>query len=293
MKGAGLRPGSIEPGNDQSQKTPPIAVSKIVQATGDLPAMPHIATLVVEKLSDPKAMPRDIYYLITKDQGLAARVLKVANSPYYGASRSISSMRDAVLFMGFDAIRSLIMTAVMKGMFSALGLAEKLLWEHSLASASAARQIATALGIENTEEAFLAGLVHDIGKAVLFLRFPDKMSHIMQEVYNTGASFSDLEQTVLGFTHAQVGQLVADKWRFALNIEDAIANHHQPDQATLPGQLAHVVSLANQMCHKVGIGPTRRPDIEPSELASAKVLGMTPEAIEEILQSLPSAVKEG
>ncbi len=265
--------------------------ARIVEVTGDLPPMPHIAAQVMEKLSSPDSTPKEIHQLLTKDQGLAARVLKVANSPYYGASRSISTLRDAVLFMGFDSIRSLIMTAVMKGMFSNVSLSEKLLWEHSVGCGVATRKIVEQVGYERKEEAYLAGLMHDVGKAALFLRSPGVMRDIMQEVYNDGAEFFDVEQRKLGFTHADVGQIIADKWRFSLDIEDAIANHHQPDQARSAYDLTQIVSLANSICHKLEIGPTRKPDLELDQLPSAKALGISGASISKILEVVSEAIQ--
>lgn len=265
---------------------------KIVEFTGDLPAMPHIAAQVMDKLSNPNATPRDIHQLLTQDQGLAARVLKVANSPYYGASRSIASLRDAVLFMGFDSIKSLVMTAVLKGMFPSMGLAEKLLWEHSIGCGVAARQVGSAVGFSRTDEAFLAGLLHDIGKSVLFLRAPSVMRDIMQDVYNSGSNFVEIEQQAIGFTHVEVGRLMADKWHFALNIEDAIANHHQPDQSQSTAQLAHIVCLGNSLCHKLEIGPTRKPESNPADTPSAKALSLGPISLSEIMNEITSALKD-
>lgn len=269
------------------------AAAKLVQTTGDLPAMPQVATLVMEKLASPNAMPKDIHELLTKDQGLAARVLKVANSPYYGASRSISSLKDAVLFMGFDSIKSVVLTAVMKGVFAETGLAEKLLWEHSLGCGAAAKKIAVAVSYSSSEEAFLAGMMHDLGKAILFQRLPKKMSAIMQDVYNGEADFADLEMQSLGFTHAEAGQLVAAKWRFALNIESAIANHHHPEKSESVTRLAYIVNLANAMCHKLEIGPTRKPDLDLSSLNSAETLGLDADEISSILDELTDAASGG
>ncbi len=267
------------------------SAEKIVQSIGDLPAMPHVAAMVVDKLSNENATPRDIHQLIEKDQGLAARVLKVANSPYYGACRSIATVKDAILFMGFDSIRSVVLTAVMKGVFAETGLAEKLLWEHSIGCAVAARTVGRAVGYPGNEEAFLAGLMHDVGKAVLFLRRSSEMSEIMQDVYNGDMTFADGEKQVFGFTHSEIGQLVADKWRFAVNIEEAIAHHHHPDESQTAPQVAHIVSLANSMCHKLEIGPTRSPGLDLANHESVKALGIDPDSIVGMTQEIQGSLE--
>ncbi len=284
---------SITP--EQSEVSPRKNISskaaRIVEITGDLPPMPHIAAEVISKLSEPDSTARDIHNLMQKDQALAARVLKVANSPYYGASRSISTLRDACMFMGFDAIRSLIMTAVMKGMFSSVSLSEKLIWEHTVGVGLAARIVGDEVSFQRKEQAYLAGLMHDVGKAALLLRSPAVMRDIMQEVYNDGADFFDVELRTLGFTHTDVGQMIADKWRFAIEIEDAIANHHQPGQASSAPELTHIVSVANSICHKLEVGPTRKPDLDLSGMESTKALGLSQASIEKILLTVRESLQ--
>jgi putative nucleotidyltransferase with HDIG domain len=284
---------NITPEQSEVAPRPDISskAARIVEITGDLPPMPHIAAQVISKLSEPDSTARDIHNLMQKDQALAARVLKVANSPYYGASRSISTLRDACMFMGFDAIRSLIMTAVMKGMFSSVSLSEKLIWEHTVGVGLAARIIGDEVSFQRKEQAYLAGLMHDVGKAALLLRSPAVMRDVMQEVYNDGADFFDVELRLLGFTHTDVGQMIADKWRFAIEIEDAIANHHQPGQAKSAPELTHIVSVANSICHKLEVGPTRKPDLDLSDMESTKALGLSPASIEKILLTVRESLQ--
>jgi HD-like signal output (HDOD) protein len=268
----------------------PSAGAKTIQLSGDLPAMPHIAAQIMQTLARSDSTPREIHDLIIKDQGLAARVLKVANSPYYGVSRSVSTVKEAVIFMGFDSINSLIMTAVMKDMLSVLSEAASQLWEHSICCAVAAKHITGALGLQSLEEAFLSGLMHDMGKLVLFVQVPKKMRDVVSSV-NGGKSSLDAERELLGFTHAEVGQLLAQKWQFTLTMEEVVASHHEPDRANSARELAYIVSLADSLCHKLSIGLTKRPAIDPYELESAKVLGLRTAVISSALELLAETAK--
>ncbi len=267
------------------------SAAKIAQVIGDLPPMPHIATQVLDKLADEDANPREINALITKDPALAARVLKVANSPMYGASRSIATLNDALMFMGFDSISSLIMTAVLKGMYSKVGLAEKLLWEHSVGCGLASRKIADAIRYRRKEEAYLAGLMHDVGKTALFLHAPDAMGEILESVYNDESDFFGAEERRFGFNHAMVGGAIATNWRFTAEIEEAIANHHQPELNSSTNELIPIVSAANAVCHKLGVGPIRKPDLDMDRIKSFKVLGLDADRIEEILAEVREALQ--
>jgi HD-like signal output (HDOD) protein len=278
----------LKPNDAQASVTgfvPCFSQEKIIRFVGDLPAMPHIAAQIMQKLASSDSTPQEIHELITNDQSLAARVLKIANSPYYGASRSISSIKEAIIFMGFDSISSLIMTAVMKDMFSTVSDAGRRMWEHSICCAVAAKHIGGALGLQSLEEAFLAGLMHDIGKSVLFLQVPDKMRDVVLLV-SGGKSFWDSERELLGFTHAEVGRLLTQKWRFTLTMEEVVANHHEPDYVGSARQLAHIVSLANSLCHKLSLGLTMRPAIDPYELESTKALGLGAPVISRTLKLL-------
>jgi putative nucleotidyltransferase with HDIG domain len=271
---------------------PRTVVEKIVGATGDLPTMPHVASLVMEKLSDPNATPKDLHKIISQDQALAARVLKIANSPFYGCARTVTNLTDALVVMGFDSIRSLVVASAMHDFFKKFGLAEKLLWEHSIGCGSIAKQVARRAKYSKIEEAFLAGLLHDIGKVVLNLKMPDEMLKIVQNVYNNSSqSFLELEEKAFGFNHAQVGMLIARKWNFTDTIEEAIGCHHNPEEAKIMPVLSYVISLSNSICHKLEIGPTRKPDLDLSELREAKALKLTPETLIDLLSDVSEGLK--
>ena len=266
------------------------SAARIAEVIGDLPAMPHIAGQVLDKLSDDDSNPREISQLITKDQALAAKVLKVANSPFYGASRSIATMNDSLVFLGFESVKALIVTAVLKGIYSKVGLAEKLLWEHSVGCGLAAKKIAEEVRYRRKDEAYLAGLMHDIGKTALFLHAPEAMGAIMENVYNDGSDFFEAERVMFGFTHAQVGGAIANKWCFASDIEQAIAGHHEPDQDKSANLLTQIVSAANSLCHKLGVGPIKKPDLDIDSVDSLKSLALNPERLEKIMDAVKEAL---
>ena len=259
----------------------------IIETTGDLPAMPHVASQVLKKANDPNATAKDLHQIISQDQSLAARVLKLANSSYYARSRAITTLTDAVVIMGFNTVKSLVMASVTRELFKNFGLNEQLLWVHSIGSAVAARTIARKVRFPKVEEAFLTGLLHDIGITVLLLKLPKKMTPILEAVYNGNAEdFRSQEMEVLGFDHAHVGELLAEKWRFSDEIVEAIGLHHRPEEAQANPGLVRITYAANMFCHKLEIGHTRRPELDLMALEPVRALQLDAEVIESLLEEV-------
>jgi putative nucleotidyltransferase with HDIG domain len=266
------------------------SAQKIALTTQDLPTMPHIASQAMQRLSDPEASARDLHEIISKDQAITARILRIANSACYARRRAILTVKDAVITIGFNTIKSIVISAALCDFFKTFGLAEKLMWEHSLGCGLTCRALAQKLKFPKTEEAFLAGLLHDVGKVVLYMKLPKKILLIVQEVYhNPGTTFIGLERELLGFDHAQVGELVARKWNFAEEIVEAIGKHHSPEKAQIFPQLCHMVSLGNAICHKLEIGFIKQPDLDVSQLRSARALGLGADDLEELIEGIQSA----
>jgi putative nucleotidyltransferase with HDIG domain len=254
--------------------------------------MPRIADQVIRKLSEPRTSTTELETLIGSDQALAARVIKMANAAHYGYSRGIASLRKALLVIGFNTVRSLVVAAAIHDFFKSFRLVEKLLWEHSLGCGFGARIIARKLQCADLEEAFLAGLLHDIGKVMLNLKLPQETSGIIQQVYNDPEQTAvALEQERFGFDHAEVGALVARKWNFAAPIEEAIGKHHAVSSPEGASPLTHTVSLANKCCHKLSIGPSRFPQLDVAACESAAVLQLDGDAVSAVLDGLAAAFR--
>jgi len=205
----------------------------IIMSTRDLPAMPQVASKVLELSSDPNTSASQLQQVISDDQAMTARILKIANSAMYSCSRKIKTLTEAIVMLGFNSIRSLVVTSAARNLYntrkSRSGLKERLLWEHSIGAGFACRLMAQKHAPALTEEAFLAGLMHDIGKLVLNIRIPEKFDEIVQVVYNENRSFHSTEQENFGFTHAEVGSLLVNKWKLSPVLEDVIKNHHNPE----------------------------------------------------------------
>ncbi|HDL89708.1 MAG TPA: HDOD domain-containing protein [Thermodesulforhabdus norvegica] len=272
-------------------------LKKIVMITGDLPTLPQTGQIVMQKLSDPEVDIKELEKIIMRDPSLTSRILKIANSPFYGRPRTIKTISEATVVIGLSTLKSIVIASALREMLKNFGLTEKLLWEHALATAFITRYLAEKLCYRNIEEAFLAGLLHDIGKIVLQLRVPDRMYLVMQDVYHGENTNSiEVEMEVFGFTHAHVGQLVARKWQFAVEIEETIGYHHWPGRASVDPMLAHLTHLANIFSHKMEVGPIRTPDVELSETVSAKYLKLSDEQVNDYFQECTSKIqseKEG
>jgi putative nucleotidyltransferase with HDIG domain len=263
------------------------AAMRLAQLTGDLPPMPHIARLVVDKVADPKTNTKDLQDIIAQDQALAARVLKMANSAFYGFSRSVTSLTGAIGAVGFNTIKSMVVSSVVRDLLKSSGLTEQLLWEHSLGCAFAARRIAREIRFGKFEEAFLAGLLHYIGKIILYTKLPQQRSDVIQRVYSDpDAVFFRLEQSAFGFDHAQLGQLVARKWQFAEEIEEAIGLHHFPGKSRSNPTLTVVIHLANLICHRLQIGITRNPDLDVAGSKAAAALKLPRDTMEDLIHEI-------
>ena len=255
---------------------------QILKSVGDIPPMPHIASEVMEKLASDKTTAEDLNRVISQDQALAARVLRMANSSFYAVSVKIKTLSHAISMVGFNSIRSIVIAAATRELYPVLGKHEQLLWEHSLAAGLGARLLARRARFGNPEQAFLAGLLHDIGKTILLLKLRPRMNPILEKMgKDASLSFRDLEAEEFGFDHAALGQLVARRWKLGTEIEEAIGTHHAPEEATEEPTLTYVTSLANSLCHRACIGPARRPNLDLGTLESARYLNLSPEMLKE------------
>jgi putative nucleotidyltransferase with HDIG domain len=239
-------------------------IDRILVVTGDLPPVPHVAARVMDLVGREDTSVRELQQAVASDQALAASILRTANSVFYSFDQKISTLSHAIVILGFRAVQSMAVAAASRSLFvkrgARFGPNERLLWEHSFGCAMACRQIARAVGFEKEETAFLAGLLHDIGKAVLHHVVPQVYRRIFEIVRDEGRPFVDVEREQLGFDHALVGALVAQKWNFSRDLVETIAHHHDPEARTATGRLCAILAVADDICNRMSV---ERPGMAP------------------------------
>jgi HD-like signal output (HDOD) protein len=259
-------------------------LQNIIMTTRDLPAMPQVASKVLELSSDPNTSAKQLQQVISDDQAMTGRILKIANSAMYSCSRKVKTLTEAIVMLGFNSIRSLVVTSAARNLYntrkSRTGLKERLLWEHSIGAAFAARLLAAERSPNLAEEAFLAGLMHDIGKLVLNLRVPEQFDEIVQIVYNENRPFHVTETELLGFDHTHVGALLVNKWKLSPLLESVILDHHNPAAMNGDNPLLLYLDLANRMCRQMGIGFIDDPEVDLVNCPANRVLQLSPAVFE-------------
>lgn len=266
----------------------------LIMNASDLPTIPVVATKVMQLIQSEGVSADELARVVSADPAVAARVLKISNSSFYGCQRQIQTLSHAIMMLGFNTLRSLVVAASVKQVYKPYGLTEKMLWEHSFGAGLAARLIANGTRLLNEEEAFLGGLFHDIGKIIMSFFDSQQFQKVMEISYNEQISFLAVEQQVYSYNHAEVGGLVIKKWNFPEMLMKAVLQHHQfafdkeedPCQVTL----TCVVGLANLFCHKLGIG-MREPDddLVLHESTPAKLLNLDETTINTLLETFDSA----
>lgn len=223
----------------------------------NLPSIPVVMMEVTRLLSNPMTSAGELGRAISKDQGLVTKVLTVANSPLYGLPRRVSTIDFAIIILGFDHIKNIVIALSMIEAFknkSDKNLDQKRYWTHSIMTASAAKRIADDLGYHFTGEAFTAGLLHDLGIPVIHKYFHNDFINICELADSGKMSFDEAQIEVLGINHQEIGNFLAQRWNLPLTLNDAILYHHDPAAAEQNKVLAALVHLADYMTVKLGVG---------------------------------------
>lgn len=254
----------------------PLTPSEIVAKTGDLPTLPHVATKVMRLVGDPETSAKDLQEAIITDQGMTGQILKIANSAMFGMKREVKTLTHAIMLLGFETIRSIVVAAATKNMYTkktSTGFKEKLIWENSIGSALIARGLAEQFSSMDKEEAFIGGLMHNIGKTILNTKLPDAYSNVMVTAYNEDRPVYELEREQLGFDHAELGYCILKQWNLSDALASAVRYYLEPLKAPPEYRpLTAVISLADHFCLDLGLGVGKPTPLEEQNLEAERTI---------------------
>lgn len=272
-----------------------VLLKEVIEAAEKLPAFPDIVWKVMP-LIEKMAPVREIEAVIKYDPVITAKVLAFSQSSFFGRRHPITSLRDAIVYLGQQQLVQIIMAACSERYFSgeAAGydLREGELWEHSVAVALMTEIMGRRLKFDRILTAYTAALLHDIGKTVLNRYVTTYFDSILTLVREKKMRFLDAEREVFNIDHQQLGTKIAQRWKLPLEVVTAIEFHHSPREAKDNHDLAALVYVANRMVSAIGIGCGVDGFLQPNQDEVFLELGITARMVEELLAELVGALQE-
>jgi len=252
-----------------------------IEEIEDLPTLPGVTAALSEIVAERGSTSRDIAELVSKDPALSAKFLKLVNAPFYGFPERIASVQNAVLLVGSHVVKAVASSTEVYG---APGEAALGLWDHSLGVALASRLLAVRLDVMDADEVMVAGLLHDLGKVVLYALSGEQAEETYRLAAEGNMLTSEAERQVLGVDHAEIGGWSAQCWNFPAALREPISYHHEPALSKRSGLKTAIVHLADVLVHAVGFGDGGNGLVPPVDEAAWNSLGLTEDDLREIAE---------
>lgn len=295
---------SSGPANATGQSDAPDAkqieaiVQSAIQEISHIATLPEVTMKIIQLVEDPDSTANDLNKVISNDPALGARILKVVNSAFYGLPGQIGSINRAIVLLGLNAVKNIAIAASLAKLFRGGKIAENFdareLWLHAIACASGTRLLAQHAGLGLPDEAFLAGLIHNIGIMVEIQARRPKFVEVMEKLgKEPETTLRQAEQEILGATHEQFGTALCKLWKFPQSFQYVTGFHHNPmglneKNRTLTG----LVHVADVLAGKLELGFARGVETTEFDPALLLALNITHEHIDEVAQTLPEALEE-
>ncbi|MBA4181799.1 MAG: hypothetical protein C0506_14510 [Anaerolinea sp.] len=232
--------------------------SELLNRIDDLPPLPAVAARVMGMADDDRTSAMELAQVLSTDQALTAKLIRVSNSAYYGFARRVSTVREAVVMLGFKQVRQVAVGASLINTFKGRQPSSEvfdldLFWGHSVAVGVAAENLAKKSHAAKPEDAFTAGILHDIGRLVLRQVMPVEFLSAVMEARRGNVPLHEAELEATGYSHDEIGQALGERWKFPTHLVEAVRGHH--DYALTPANdgLAGVVAQADRLAHHYGL----------------------------------------
>ena len=249
---------TLIPPKTTEQAEPPVAdtqalVAAAIRKVTTIATLPEVTARIVSTVEDPRSTASQLHKIISNDPALVSRILKVVNSAFYGLPGQIGSVDRAIVLLGLNAVKNLAVAASLGQLFRGMKLCEgftaKDLWTHCISVAVTARELARQMKMPLADEAFLAGLIHDVGILVAMHVHPDKLQAVCAKVQREGGDFCTIEREICGVDHQQLGRGLTEQWKFTQACQQAAGGHHRPHAAPDQSRLLQtLVYVADTIC---------------------------------------------
>ncbi len=273
-------------------------VQSAIQEISHIATLPEVTMKIIKLVEDPDSTAQDLNNVISNDPALGARILKVVNSAFYGLPGQIGSINRAIVLLGLNAVKNIAIAASLAKLFRGGKIAANFdardLWSNAIASACATRLLAKKVGLGLPDEAFLSGLIHDIGLMVEIQARRSQFVEVLQKLeQNPQLTLLQAETQVLGANHEQFGQGLCKLWKFPQSFQYVTGFHHRPLELA-PGQrtLTGLVHVADVLTKRLDIGFTAGTTSIEIDPALLKELNLTETSINEVAADLPQAIEE-
>ncbi len=233
---------------------PTARVMEIVKKTSTIATLPEVTAKIITTVEDPRSTASKLHQIIAHDPALVTRILKVVNSAFYGLPGQIGSVERAIVLLGLNAIKNIAVAASIGQLFRMAkiceGFSAKDLWTHCIAVGVCARDLAKQMKLPIADEAFLAGMIHDVGILLQLQTSPEQTRQVC-EAAKGDRDFCDLEREIIGIDHQQLGAALCEQWKFPHSCQLVAGNHHNPTKLTDQNRmLVNLVWAADTMCCK-------------------------------------------
>ncbi len=234
-------------------------VQQAIKKVSTIATLPEITVKIIKTVEDPKSSAVQLHQIVSHDPALATRILKVVNSAFYGLPGQIASIERAIVLLGLNAVKNIAVAASLGQLFRGVKLCEgfsaKDLWTHCIAVGVTAREIARQGKLPIADEAFLAGLIHDIGILVALQTQPEQLKAVCEKARSTNVSFCDIEREMTGVDHQMLGMGLAELWKFPRSCQLVAGHHHNPSAlADSHRTIVMIVHVADILCCQAGKG---------------------------------------
>ena len=259
-----------------------------IENVHNLPTLPAVLRKLLVLVEDPTLSINELEGFIMKDPSLASRIIKAANSPLYGLPSRVTNINQALMLLGLNAVKGLLLGV---SVFEHMERVMAGLWQHSAGCAIAARIIAEKTGHNDmAEDVSSAALLHDMGKVILGLKYPEKYQYIIETARNKQSYIAEEEKIAFEITHADVGAWLAFKWNFPHKMIDTIKYHHSPSLSKTAPTHTSIASLANILVKAIGFGFSGDNLVPILKLHTVKTLSLNEAVLREVVDELELAL---